>query len=214
MARPKKDPNIKRKQFIDEATILFFEKGYDETSIHDILAAVGKDGALSPSVFYYYFKSKDEIFEAVLQEYMKLYIVQIIEILEHENLTFADKMQETITIYGKAMDDFKRIDTYFDKDTQRSSYFNYLIDSQGVTSLVEPLDRLLQEGLNTGNIPETALLLQAGTKIMAQVFLSSIMPLTHQGRESDGQHHSEKYIPLIPLIFSQLFGVQSIYKEE
>jgi len=51
MARPKKDPNIKRKLFIDEATILFFEKGYDETSIHDILAAVGKDGAY-PQVFF------------------------------------------------------------------------------------------------------------------------------------------------------------------
>jgi len=82
MARPKKDPNIKRKEFIDQAAVLFFEKGYNDTSIQDILYAVGKDGALSPSVFYYYFKSKDEIFEAVVQDYMNQYIGQIMEVLE------------------------------------------------------------------------------------------------------------------------------------
>lgn len=214
MARPKKDPNIKRKEFIDKATILFFEKGYDNTSINDILTAAGKGSYLSPSVFYYYFKSKDEIFEAVLQEYMDIYIAQIIKILEDSRLTFTKKMQEAMKIYIKAIDDFKKVDTYFDQAAPRNAYVNYVIDKQGMASLVEPLDRLLQEGIMSGYISQTTLLKQAGTKIMAQIFLSSILPLTHQGRESDGQHHSEKYAHLVPQIFAQIFNVQAILEEE
>lgn len=176
--------------------------------------AVGKDGALSPSVFYYYFKSKDELFEAVIHDYMNQYIIQIIEVLEQDNLIYAEKMRMSGAIYRNAIDDFKKIDAYFDQDTPRVSYFNYLIDSQAIISLIDPLDKLLQQGLKSGYIPKTTLLAQAGTKIMAQVFLSSIIPLTHQGRENDGQHHSEKYVQLVPHIFAQLFDVPSILEEE
>ncbi|TQI66115.1 TetR/AcrR family transcriptional regulator [Clostridium sp. KNHs216] len=214
MARPKKDPNIKRKEFIDQAAVLFFEKGYNDTSIQDILYAVGKDGALSPSVFYYYFKSKDEIFEAVVQDYMNQYIGQIMDVLEQEHLSYAEKMRKSVAIYRNAIEDFKKIDAYFDQDTPRVSYFNYLIDSQAISSLIDPLDQLLRQGVKSGCIPKTALLMQAGTKIMAQIFLSSIIPLTHQGRENDGQHHSEKYAQFVPQIFAQLFDVHSVLEEE
>ena len=63
-------------QFIQAASKLFFTKGYNATSVKDILEAVG-DNTSSPSVFYYYFKSKDEIYQAALANFTEEYLIEI-----------------------------------------------------------------------------------------------------------------------------------------
>ena len=50
---------------VDESLKLFIEKGYDNTSIQDIINNLG---GLSKGAIYHHFKSKDEIFEAVCQK--------------------------------------------------------------------------------------------------------------------------------------------------
>lgn len=65
MPRKRQDPTIRRGELIDAASRLFLSKGYAATSVRDILDEVGNRTA-SPSVFYYYFKSKEEIYQVVL----------------------------------------------------------------------------------------------------------------------------------------------------
>ena len=214
MARPKKDPEIKRKVFMDAAKKLFFTDGYDATSIQDILLAVGNGTALSPSVFYYYFKSKDDLFEAVVQQYMKEHTDRIIQALDHPELTYQHKLCQVLQIQEQAILDFKKIDTYFDSTEMRSQYFNYVIDSQALSLLTEPLLRLVREAILAGDLIETPLLRQAGPRLTVQIFLSALLPLTHQGREEDGQHQSERYLPLIPLIVSQFFHIPALLQED
>ncbi len=71
--RPKKDPGIRQEAFILAASELFMEKGFEGVSIRDVLDAVA-DKTASPSVFYYYFSSKDALYracvDAVAQNYM------------------------------------------------------------------------------------------------------------------------------------------------
>lgn len=207
MARPKKDPNIKRKVFLEAASKLFFEKGYDNTSIQDILLEAGSGSALSPSVFYYYFQSKDDLFEAMAQAYMQEHVQNITAELQRDDLSYQDKMAKVLEIHRLAILEFKQIDSYFDQDSIRSRYFNYVIDMQGTSALMVPLENLIKDGIVKRRIPESPLIKQAGTKLATQIFLSAILPLTHQGRQMDGQHHSEDYIPLISLIFSRIFNV-------
>ncbi|MBV6320667.1 TetR/AcrR family transcriptional regulator [Duganella violaceipulchra] len=52
-----------RKQIVDAANRLFYQQGYERTSFASIAEAVG----ISRGNFYYHFKTKDEILEAVLQ---------------------------------------------------------------------------------------------------------------------------------------------------
>lgn len=52
-----------REQIIDTANRLFYERGYESTSFASIAEAVG----ISRGNFYYHFKTKDEILEAVIQ---------------------------------------------------------------------------------------------------------------------------------------------------
>lgn len=64
MAR-NKYPEETVKLILDEALKLFIEKGYDGTSIQDIINHLG---GLSKGAIYHHFKSKEEIFEAVCRK--------------------------------------------------------------------------------------------------------------------------------------------------
>lgn len=56
-----KKGDLRRAQILDAAEKLFFEKGYDRTSVQDILDALG----MSKGGFYHYFDAKDAVLRAV-----------------------------------------------------------------------------------------------------------------------------------------------------
>ena len=56
-----KKGELKRAQLLDAAEKLFFEKGYDRTSVQDILDAMD----MSKGGFYHYFDSKEAVLRAV-----------------------------------------------------------------------------------------------------------------------------------------------------
>jgi len=63
-ARPKrvvKAPAVRRAELIDCAQALFLAKGYEKTTINDVIAAA----ALSKGAFYHHFKSKEELLAAI-----------------------------------------------------------------------------------------------------------------------------------------------------
>ena len=56
-----KKGDLKRAAILDAAEKLFFEKGYDRTSVQDLLDALG----MSKGGFYHYFDSKEAVLRAV-----------------------------------------------------------------------------------------------------------------------------------------------------
>ena len=65
--RRKKMNKTKRKIF-ETSMKLFAEKGYDATSIEEITATVG----VAKGTLYYHFSSKEEIFQFLIEEGIKL----------------------------------------------------------------------------------------------------------------------------------------------
>ena len=64
--RVTKKPDVRKKELIELAKKLFLEKGYEKVSVREIIDKT--DSAGSPGLFYYYFKSKKEIYESVIDE--------------------------------------------------------------------------------------------------------------------------------------------------
>jgi len=62
MKRITKGPEERRRELIDTAERLFMEKGYEHTAISDIV----KELNIAQGTVYYYFRSKEEILEAVV----------------------------------------------------------------------------------------------------------------------------------------------------
>lgn len=74
--RTNKQNESRRKQFLDAAGALFAARGYEGVSVRDILDEVA-DKSASPSVFYYYFKSKDDVYRAVLERMTQEYVARL-----------------------------------------------------------------------------------------------------------------------------------------
>jgi len=91
--------NLKDK-IIETGYDLFAEKGYDHTSVAEIIKVVGT----SKGGFYHHFKSKEEILETITFRYIETIKLYYIEILESDDLTIQEKFIESYYKLGE----FKR----------------------------------------------------------------------------------------------------------
>lgn len=83
-----KKPEVRRQELIDVASALFAERGYEAVSVRDILNVV--DGA--PGMFYYYFKSKQDIYVAAMEQYITQRLERKCRIIEDETVPFDEKL--------------------------------------------------------------------------------------------------------------------------
>lgn len=90
-----KHPEVTVNRIIDAAYKLFSTKGYEGTSIQDILDELGD---LSKGAIYHHFTSKEEIFEAVSDRVYKLSEKEVMETIEDSNLTGLEKIRTLILV--------------------------------------------------------------------------------------------------------------------
>jgi AcrR family transcriptional regulator len=58
-----KKPEVRKSEILDASEELFAAKGYEKATINDILAVVN----IAKGTFYYYFKSKEDVLDAIVQ---------------------------------------------------------------------------------------------------------------------------------------------------
>ncbi|WP_019555512.1 TetR/AcrR family transcriptional regulator [Propionispira raffinosivorans] len=81
MPRTPQDPSIRMNEILDVADYLFFTKGYDATTINDITKKMG----VAQGMLYYYFKSKEEILEKMLDRHADSLMTEIKTIIDLNN---------------------------------------------------------------------------------------------------------------------------------
>ncbi|WP_160031670.1 TetR/AcrR family transcriptional regulator [Paenibacillus sp. An7] len=90
--RVTKDPEDRRNEILDTAEQLFFTKGYSKTTVNDMLQAIG----IAKGTFYYYFKSKEEVMDAVVMRFIETGIIAAKKIATNEELTVHEKLLQII----------------------------------------------------------------------------------------------------------------------
>jgi AcrR family transcriptional regulator len=83
-----------RERLLESAKILFSQKGYYATSVEDIVESAG----LSKGAFYFYFKSKEELFKSLVEE-MHLNIVKRLESFLERDLPLEDALIEHAKVF-------------------------------------------------------------------------------------------------------------------
>jgi AcrR family transcriptional regulator len=84
-----KEPEIRKNEIIDAASELFLTKGFDETSVSDIVNKVG----VAQGLYYYYFKSKEEILDQVVERITEQYLNEFYRISNENTLNSIQKLQ-------------------------------------------------------------------------------------------------------------------------
>jgi AcrR family transcriptional regulator len=72
-----KAPAVRRAELINCAQGLFLTRGYERTTINDVIAATG----LSKGAFYHHFRSKEDLLEAIAARFAR------------ESLSFIEALQ-------------------------------------------------------------------------------------------------------------------------
>ncbi len=89
MARPPQDPQIRINEILDASETLFHERGYQSTMISDIVKKIG----VSQGTFYYYFSSKEELVEALINRHLSKFRTAIDVVANSKDISLPRKIE-------------------------------------------------------------------------------------------------------------------------
>lgn len=89
MSRITKAPEERRQEIIDTAMKVFYEKGYEKTSVSDI----AKEMNVAQGLCYRYFSSKEELFDTALDQYAQRQVDYICSFLKPE-MSLSDAVEK------------------------------------------------------------------------------------------------------------------------
>lgn len=142
MSRVTKDPQVRMAEIIDTAEELFNAHGYQETQISDIVKTIG----VAQGTFYYYFKSKEEVVEAIVRRKMDGILSAIEAITIIKDWDAPRKMSAVVNT------------TINSVSSSEGLLFEYLFNEQNLHILdklgrqagvlfVQPLKKIIHEGM-------------------------------------------------------------------
>jgi len=103
-----KAPEARRQEIIDAARTCFEEQGIDRTSMNGIAETVG----VAKGLVYYYFSSKDELAEAVVNQLIAGLDEELQSALDRDDLSFHDKLSAILNVYFQTIQSHPTILAY------------------------------------------------------------------------------------------------------
>lgn len=95
MPRITKDPTERRQEILDTALKLFWEKGYEKTSMTEIAQAM----QVAQGLCYRYFPSKEALFQTAVDQYAQRQVDQIASVLRKPGLTLVQVVEQMPTFW-------------------------------------------------------------------------------------------------------------------
>ena len=138
--------NKTKRKIFETSMELFAKKGYDATSIEEITATVG----VAKGTLYYHFSSKEEIFNFLISEGMKL-LTNSIEIKMSKCNNSIDKLRAVILIQIKVLAKYENLisillSQIWGNETRNVNCQKY------VTDYIKVIENIINEGIEKGEI--------------------------------------------------------------
>ncbi|HBS85705.1 MAG: hypothetical protein A2W91_13625 [Bacteroidetes bacterium GWF2_38_335] len=130
-----------RDAIIDIAGGIFSKYGYKKTTMDDIARMVGK----GKSSLYYYFKSKEEVFEAVVDREATILSRELNKVLE-KNISPQDKLREYIMVRLQVIETLSNIMEVIKNKYLTEIECVYVIRKKYDQDEIRMLSQILEEG--------------------------------------------------------------------
>jgi AcrR family transcriptional regulator len=147
--RRHKEPEVRKSEILDAAQRLFIEKGYAKTTVTDILNVHG----LSKGVFYYYFKSKEEVMDAIIQRVVDAEVENAKKIVANPDMTPPQKLCAILLGQGQTKKMIKvkeNMVTQFHAAENAEMHQKSLV--QGIKYLAPVMSEMLKEDSGSNSI--------------------------------------------------------------
>ncbi|RDY22650.1 TetR/AcrR family transcriptional regulator [Romboutsia maritimum] len=108
MVRISKAPEVRKQEILDTAMRVFYTKGYESTSMADI----AKEMNVVPGLCYRYFKSKQELFETAMDQYVKECGEKFLTVICDDKKTLTERMDDMTKLMLMQEDNSRYHDFY------------------------------------------------------------------------------------------------------
>ncbi|MBN1984741.1 MAG: TetR/AcrR family transcriptional regulator [Prolixibacteraceae bacterium] len=186
-----------REEILVQAQILFQQYGLKKTTMDEIAAACGK----AKSTLYHHFKSKEEVFESVVELemlYLRKHVKDKVE--EHKNML--DKINTYATEFHKEI--INRINLY---SAVVQENLPKIMNSQIMDKMMDYersyLVRILEDGYDAG---EYTRINREDIPYIAEIFLAAFFGAVRYFIAKDGTLSLERLQKTADLFIPQIFG--------
>ncbi|MEK3864382.1 TetR/AcrR family transcriptional regulator [Paenibacillus sp. FSL H7-0716] len=142
--RISKEAEERRNEILDTAEMLFFTKGYTKTTVNDILQAIG----IAKGTFYYYFKSKEEVMDAVVLRFIDAGVAAAKQIAADPKLTVHEKLLQIIMAQKPDTDRKSQMIEQFHQADNAQLHQKSLVET--ILRLTPVLTEVIEQGIEEG----------------------------------------------------------------
>lgn len=142
--RVTKVPEERKQELIDTAERLFLEKGYEQTTVADIVREI----EVAQGTFYYYFSSKEEILEAIIEKDITALEEDVRQIMSREDANAAIKLNAVVNSIIGISTSRREIMNYLHEES--NAVMHEKMERHTIERLVPLMTRVVAEGTHAG----------------------------------------------------------------
>ncbi len=148
MTRIVKDPDVRRSEILAVAQRLFYLKGYEQTSIQDIITEIG----IAKGTFYHYFSSKLDLLDAMIERMIEQTLQSLEPLVADDQLSALEKFERFFSdladwkVENKAF--FLDIMTIWYKD--ENAILRHKVKTTSVEKTMPLLAQIIEQGMAEG----------------------------------------------------------------
>ena len=147
MIRVVKEAEIRRKELLDISEKFLIKKGYDGTTVEDII----KEANIAKGTFYHYFKSKDDVLRGIVDRYMASIIDIMERVVNNNEINAVQKIVLLFNISAKHRSEHKETENLIDiVHDEKNWKFHHELESKNTPIFEEFFERIVTEGVNEG----------------------------------------------------------------
>lgn len=191
-----KEYDERRNEILDAAERLFNTKGYEKCTVNDILKEVN----IAKGTFYYYFKSKEEVMDAVVSRYKDIAVGRAEKILQL-NISPQEKLMHAFM--AMQMKDKVDHDMLNELHKTENALLHQKTLNQMVSAMAPVLVSIIEEG-----IKKRVWSCEYPLEYM-QIFLASSLTLTDEGIFEINYESQMKIMAALISVLEKMLNVDS-----
>lgn len=183
-----KEHDERKNEILDAAEKLFMTKGYEKSTVNDILNEL----SIAKGTFYYYFKSKQEVLEEIVSRYADNVLNRVYEIINQNNVDPLEKLMRAFM----SMQIRSHVSEEMMEELHKSE--NALLHQKTLNKMIAAMAPALVKIIEEG-IGKQVWRCRYPLEYM-QIILASSLTLTDEDFELDGDSKMKVMTALISLL--------------
>lgn len=140
--RTVKKHDVRLNEILDASEELFFSKGYENTTINDVLGKV----EIGKGTFYHYFKSKEEVLDAIIMRLIKSKLEVTENIANKEGMNATEKI--AAMLFAQKPQGQQEVNTITNMHTSSNALFHQKSIQKTISDLSPVFAKVFEQGIS------------------------------------------------------------------